>query len=51
MGIWLAFAVSNIIGAIIAYVWYQRGTWRDVDLTESKVDADNLAVDVLETDD
>ncbi|MFC7095920.1 MATE family efflux transporter [Halobaculum marinum] len=30
-GIWMAFAVSNTAGAIIAYLWYQRGTWRDAD--------------------
>jgi putative MATE family efflux protein len=33
-GIWLAFAVSNVAGALLAYAWYQRGTWREVDLTE-----------------
>jgi len=30
-GIWMAFAVSNTAGAIIAYLWYRRGTWRDAD--------------------
>jgi Na+-driven multidrug efflux pump len=33
-GIWLAFAVSNVAGAAIAYLWYARGGWRDADLTE-----------------
>ena len=33
-GIWLAFAVSNVIGAVVAYAWYQRGTWREVDLAD-----------------
>ncbi|WP_206425168.1 MATE family efflux transporter [Halosimplex salinum] len=33
-GIWLAFAVSNISGAAIAFAWYRRGTWRDADLTD-----------------
>ncbi|WP_313695604.1 MATE family efflux transporter [Halorarum halobium] len=33
-GIWLSFAVSNAIGALMAYAWYQRGTWRGGDLTE-----------------
>jgi len=33
-GIWLAFAVSNVVGALVAYAWYQRGTWREVDLTD-----------------
>ncbi|WP_408958585.1 MATE family efflux transporter [Natrinema sp. 74] len=33
-GIWLAFAASNAVGAALAYGWYRRGTWRDVDVTE-----------------
>jgi len=39
-GIWLAFAISNIAGAVIAYLWYQRGTWREADLTERGPDID-----------
>ncbi|WP_414836979.1 MATE family efflux transporter [Candidatus Nanohalococcus occultus] len=36
-GVWIAFFVSNILGAIIAYLWYRRGTWRkDFDPEESK---------------
>ena len=27
-GIWLAFPVSNVAGAVIAYAWYRRGTWQ-----------------------
>ncbi|WP_353633945.1 MATE family efflux transporter [Halobacterium sp. NMX12-1] len=45
-GIWLSFAVSNVVGAAIAYLWYRRGTWRDVDLTDSEVaDAEAVATD------
>ncbi|QLK26190.1 MATE family efflux transporter [Natrinema zhouii] len=33
-GIWLAFAVSNVVGASLAYGWYRRGTWRTADVTE-----------------
>jgi Na+-driven multidrug efflux pump len=32
-GVWLAFSVSNAAGALIAYTWYRRGTWRDADAT------------------
>ncbi|NEU55784.1 MATE family efflux transporter [Halorussus sp. MSC15.2] len=32
-GIWLSFAVTNVVGASVAYAWFQRGTWRDADLT------------------
>ena len=28
-GIWIAFFVSNVVGAIIAYAWFRRGTWRE----------------------
>ncbi|WP_254535126.1 MATE family efflux transporter [Halomarina litorea] len=31
-GIWLSFLVSNVLGAILAYAWYQRGTWRGADV-------------------
>jgi putative MATE family efflux protein len=27
-GVWIAFFVSNVLGATIAFLWYQRGTWR-----------------------
>jgi putative MATE family efflux protein len=33
IGIWISFAVSNVVGATVAYLWYQRGTWRSSDLT------------------
>jgi putative MATE family efflux protein len=36
-GIWLGFALSSIIAAVIAFAWFERGTWRDADLTEDKV--------------
>ncbi|WP_101294238.1 MATE family efflux transporter [Halegenticoccus soli] len=32
-GIWIAFAVSNVAGAVIAYRWFERGTWRGADVT------------------
>ena len=34
-GIWVAFSISNVAGAAIAWFWFQRGTWREGDLTES----------------
>jgi putative MATE family efflux protein len=32
-GLFAAFVVSNVVGAIIALVWFRRGTWRGADLT------------------
>jgi len=41
-GIWLSFAISNTLGAVVAYAWYQRGTWRDADVTlDATVTADD----------
>lgn len=40
-GIWIAFGVSNVAGAIMAYLWYRRGSWRAADVTdEPDVDLD-----------
>ena len=35
-GLWLSFAVSNVFGATLAYLWYQRGTWRSVDVDRTR---------------
>ncbi len=34
IGFFSAFVVSNVIGAVIALLWFRRGTWRDADLTD-----------------
>jgi putative MATE family efflux protein len=31
-GIWIAFAVSNVAGAVIAWSWFRKGTWRSGDV-------------------
>ncbi|WP_302082231.1 MATE family efflux transporter [Salinibaculum rarum] len=33
-GLFAAFVVSNIVGGIIAFLWFRRGTWRETDLTD-----------------
>ncbi|MFT4905273.1 MAG: putative MATE family efflux protein [Natronomonas sp.] len=33
-GIWFAFFVSNVVGAVIAWLWFRRGSWRDGDVRE-----------------
>jgi len=50
-GIWLSFAISNVAGALIAYAWYRRGTWRESDLTESNVALDDTGVGAATGDD
>ncbi|MDT3437722.1 MATE family efflux transporter [Haloarcula sp. 1CSR25-25] len=49
-GIWLSFAISNVVGAVIAYAWYQRGTWRGSNLTESRVDLDQTNIEATGND-
>jgi putative MATE family efflux protein len=44
-GIWLSFVVSNVLGAAVAYAWYQRGTWRGVDATRGRSGATPAADD------
>ncbi|MFC7057395.1 MATE family efflux transporter [Halovenus salina] len=50
-GIWISFAISNALGAIIAYGWYQRGTWRDGDLTQESVETEDIGTEGVPTDD
>jgi len=38
-GIWVGFAVSNVLAALLAYVWFVRGTWREAGLTEETTGA------------
>ncbi|MFB6150042.1 MAG: MATE family efflux transporter [Halobacteriales archaeon] len=41
-GIWIAFGISNVAGAVIAYLWYRRGTWREADATtDPDIDLDD----------
>ncbi|WP_284013967.1 MATE family efflux transporter [Halobaculum litoreum] len=50
-GIWIAFAVSNTAGAVIAYLWYRRGTWRDADPRGTPADDDERDAAPAPTDD
>jgi Na+-driven multidrug efflux pump len=34
-GVWVAFLVSNVAGAVVAYLWYRRGTWRGANLADA----------------
>jgi putative MATE family efflux protein len=36
-GLWFSFAFSNVTAALIAFLWFRRGTWRETDLTEEDV--------------
>jgi putative MATE family efflux protein len=38
-GIWLGFAVSNVLAALLAWAWFSRGTWRETDITDDPATA------------
>ena len=42
-GVWAAFFISNVLGALIAYSWYQKGTWK-----QSLTDDDKARGEVAE---
>ncbi|MFB6156053.1 MAG: MATE family efflux transporter [Haloferacaceae archaeon] len=51
-GIWTAFFVSNVAGAVIAWLWFRRGTWREADVRGTPgpgIDTDD--VDATASDD
>jgi len=35
LGIWIAFPIANIIGAIITIIWFTRGTWKRKKIIET----------------
>ncbi len=35
-GVWAAFFISNVVGATIAYLWYQKGTWKQTVTEDEK---------------
>ncbi|MCX7705761.1 MAG: hypothetical protein N2115_05835 [bacterium] len=34
VGVWLSFPITNILTALIAFLWYSRGTWKKRKITE-----------------
>jgi putative MATE family efflux protein len=42
-GLWFAFAFSNVIAAVIAFGWFSRGTWREMDLTDDEEEVGNVS--------
>ncbi len=45
VGVWAAFFVSNVFGALIAYAWFQRGTWRQ-NVTDEEREKGEIAEEV-----
>ncbi|QLH84644.1 MATE family efflux transporter [Halosimplex pelagicum] len=50
-GIWISFAVSNVVGAVVAVLWYRRGTWKGTELTEENLDVEPTGVEGSAGDD
>ena len=34
VGIWIAFPITNIVGVIIAMLWFAKGTWKEKNITD-----------------
>jgi putative MATE family efflux protein len=50
-GLWIAFPISNAVGAIVAYFWFKQGTWRKVTLTDANIGADTGSASTSPFDD
>lgn len=50
-GLWLAFAISNVAGGVIAYLWFKRGTWRDANLAKEEFSGDIGGTETASMDD
>ncbi|CDK38642.1 MATE efflux family protein [Halorubrum sp. AJ67] len=51
MGLWIAFPVSNVVGGVVAYLWFNRDTWRDGNLTEGGPPAEEIGPGVASPED
>ncbi|MFC3956802.1 MATE family efflux transporter [Halovivax cerinus] len=51
MGLWIAFPISNVVGGVVAYLWFRRGTWREGNLTERGPTRDGIGSNAAPTDD
>ena len=44
-GIWIGMALGNIVGAIVAALWFTRGTWKKTVIDEGEEPEETPAVD------
>jgi len=49
-GVWAAFAVSNVVGALLALGWFQLGRWRTGDVTDDRYADDDAGSASEDTD-
>ncbi len=45
IGVWLGFLASNTLGAIAAYLWYRKGSWKKKEITEQDRQKGEVAED------
>lgn len=43
LGLWISFGISNILGALLGWGYYQRGTWKEAVITKEKRDKGMVA--------
>ena len=44
-GVWLSIAMTNLIGAVLAYAWHRHGTWKRTTNTDSIHQNDSFTAD------
>jgi len=49
-GVWAAFAISNVVGAVLAWAWFRRGGWKS-DAVTSDIFGVDVGADPEPTDD
>jgi len=47
VGIWVAFPIANVLGALITLIWFSRGTWKHKRITEEIEMTDETAKEVV----
>jgi len=46
IGVWIAFFISNTVGATAAYIWHQKGSWKEKQITEKSKQKGEVAEDL-----
>ncbi len=46
-GLWWAFPISNVIGAIITVAWFAKGTWKEKKITEDRKRAEKVTEETM----
>ena len=46
-GLWWAFPISNIAGALVTTIWFLRGTWKTTKITEEQKFNEHVTEEII----